>query len=43
MGQPLEEMGRTAVSKLLRARDLGPKVMPHRLIHRGSTAPPPAA
>lgn len=41
MGQPLEEMGRTAVSKLLRARDLGPKVMPHRLIERGSTAPPP--
>ncbi|WP_045732013.1 LacI family DNA-binding transcriptional regulator [Pseudarthrobacter chlorophenolicus] len=41
MGQPLEEMGRTAVSKLLRARDLGPKIMQHRLIERGSTAPPP--
>ncbi|WP_104087792.1 LacI family DNA-binding transcriptional regulator [Arthrobacter sp. GMC3] len=40
MAQPLEEMGRTAVTKLLRARNLGPKVMPHRLVERGSTAPP---
>lgn len=39
MAQPLEEMGRTAVKKLLRARDLGPKIMAHRLIERGSTAP----
>lgn len=38
MGQPLEEMGRMAVKKLLRARDLGPKIMSHRLIERGSTA-----
>ena len=29
-----------AVKKLLRSRDLGPKIMPHRLIERGSTAPP---
>ena len=44
MAQPLEEMGRMAVKKLLRSRDLGPKIMPHRLIERGSTAPPsPAA
>ena len=40
MAQPLEEMGRMAVKKLLRSRDLGPKIMPHRLIERGSTAPP---
>ncbi|MDJ0317504.1 MULTISPECIES: LacI family DNA-binding transcriptional regulator [Arthrobacter] len=38
MSQPLEEMGRMAVKKLLRSRDLGPKIMPHRLIERGSTA-----
>jgi DNA-binding LacI/PurR family transcriptional regulator len=40
MAQPLEEMGRMAVKKLLRSRDLGPKIMPHRLIERGSTGPP---
>ena len=40
MAQPLEDMGRMAVKKLLRSRDLGPKIMPHRLIERGSTAPP---
>lgn len=40
MAQPLEEMGRMAVSKLLRARDLGFKTVPHQLIERGSTAPP---
>ncbi|WP_425864793.1 LacI family DNA-binding transcriptional regulator [Arthrobacter sp. TWP1-1] len=39
MAQPLEEMGRTAVKKLLRARDMGPQIMAHRLIERGSTAP----
>jgi hypothetical protein len=38
MAQPLEEMGRMAVKKLLRSRDLGPKIMPHRLIERGSTS-----
>ena len=43
MAQPLEAMGRMAVKKLLRSRDLGPKIMPHRLIERGSTAPPSAA
>ena len=43
MAQPLEEMGRMAVKKLLRSRDLGPRIMPHQLIERGSTAPPPAA
>ena len=32
-----------AVKKLLRSRDLGPKIMPHRLIERGSTAPPNSA
>jgi hypothetical protein len=40
MAQPLEDMGRMAVKKLLRSRDLGPKIMPHRLVERGSTAPP---
>ena len=35
MAQPLEEMRRMAVKKLLRSRDLGPKIMPHRLIERG--------
>ena len=40
MAQPLEAMGRMAVKKLLRSRDLGPKIMPHRLIERGSTGPP---
>ncbi|WP_254785644.1 substrate-binding domain-containing protein [Arthrobacter sp. ok362] len=30
MAQPLEDMGRMAVKKLLRSRDLGPKIMPHR-------------
>ena len=38
MAQPLEEMGRMAVKKLLRSRDLGPKIMPHRLIERGSAS-----
>jgi DNA-binding LacI/PurR family transcriptional regulator len=38
MAQPLEEMGRMATKKLLRSRDLGPKIMPHRLIERGSTS-----
>ena len=36
MAQPLERMGRMAVKKLLRSRNLGPKIMPHRLIERGS-------
>ena len=40
MAQPPEDMGRMAVKKLPRSRDLGPKIMPHRLIERGSTAPP---
>jgi DNA-binding LacI/PurR family transcriptional regulator len=35
MAQPLEDMGRMAVKKLLRSRDLSPKIMPHRLIERG--------
>jgi LacI family transcriptional regulator len=35
MAQPLEEMGRMAVKKLLRSRDLGPKIMPQ---HRGMGA-----
>jgi LacI family transcriptional regulator len=38
MAQPLEEMGRMAVKKLLRSRDLGPKIMPHQLIDRGSAS-----
>ncbi|WP_449371803.1 LacI family DNA-binding transcriptional regulator [Arthrobacter psychrolactophilus] len=38
MAQPLVDMGRTAVKKLLRARDLGPQIMAHGLIERGSTA-----
>ena len=36
--QPLEDMGRMVVKKLLRSRDLGPKIMPHRLIDRGSAS-----
>jgi LacI family transcriptional regulator len=35
MAQPLEDMGRMTVKKLLRSRDLGPKIMPHQLIERG--------
>jgi LacI family transcriptional regulator len=38
MAQPLEDMGRMAAKKLLRYRNLGPKVMPHRLIERGSAS-----
>jgi DNA-binding LacI/PurR family transcriptional regulator len=38
MAQPLEEVGRMAVKKLLRSRDLGPKITPHRLIERGSAS-----
>lgn len=40
VAQPLEEMGRIAVKKLLRSRDLGPRIMPHQIITRGSTAAP---
>jgi DNA-binding LacI/PurR family transcriptional regulator len=36
MAQPLEDMGRMAVKKLLRSRDLGPKIMPHQLMDHGS-------
>ena len=36
MAQPLKGMGRVAVKKLIRSRDLGPKIMPRRLIERGS-------
>ncbi|WP_051476943.1 substrate-binding domain-containing protein [Arthrobacter sp. Br18] len=42
IAQPLEDMGQMAVKKLLRSRDLGPRIMPHRLIERGSTAAPRA-
>jgi LacI family transcriptional regulator len=35
MAQPLEDMGRMAVKKLFRSRNLGPKIMPHGLIDRG--------
>jgi LacI family transcriptional regulator len=38
MAQPLEEMGRMAVKELLRSRDLGPKIMPHQPMERGSTS-----
>lgn len=38
MSQPLEEMGRIAAKKLLRSRDLGPRIMPHRRVERGSPA-----
>jgi LacI family transcriptional regulator len=38
MAQPLEEMGRMEVKKLLRSRHLGAKIMPHRLIERGSAS-----
>ncbi|WP_434992093.1 LacI family DNA-binding transcriptional regulator [Arthrobacter sp. Ld5] len=40
VAQPLEDMGRTAVRKLLRARDLGPRIVPHSIVARGSTGPP---
>ena len=40
VAQPLEEMGRAAVRKLLRARNLGPRIVPHSIIARGSTGPP---
>ncbi|WP_299166283.1 LacI family DNA-binding transcriptional regulator [uncultured Arthrobacter sp.] len=39
VAQPLEDMGKTAVNKILRARDLGPRIMPHSIISRGSTSP----
>ncbi len=38
IAQPLERMGELAVERLLGLSDLGQKVMPHRLITRGSTA-----
>jgi DNA-binding LacI/PurR family transcriptional regulator len=41
MAQPLEAMVRMAVKKLLRSRDLGPEIMPHRLIEVGSLCSPP--
>lgn len=40
VAQPLEEMGRAAVRKLLRARDLGPRIVQHSIVSRGSTSPP---
>lgn len=43
IAQPLEEMGQIAVRKILRSRDLGPRVVQHRLIKRGSTGPPRAS
>lgn len=41
VAQPLTEMGHLAVNKLLHQRDLAPRTVPHRIIARGSTAPPP--
>jgi hypothetical protein len=35
--RPPEEMGRTTVKRLLRSRDLEPKMMPHRLVISGRT------
>lgn len=40
IAQPLERMGELAVKRLLDLTDPGQKVMPHRLITRGTTAPP---
>ncbi|GHD40939.1 LacI family transcriptional regulator [Mycetocola manganoxydans] len=40
IAQPLERMGELAVERLLSLTDPGQKVMPHRLITRGTTAPP---
>lgn len=42
VAQPLRAMGELAATRLLRSRDLTSSVMPHRLIVRGSTAPPSA-
>lgn len=41
VAQPLQAMGQIAVSKILRSRDLTPVVVPHRIVRRGSTGPPP--
>jgi LacI family transcriptional regulator len=41
VAQPLREMGELAVRKLLRGRGLAPKVLRHRIVERGSTAPAP--
>jgi LacI family transcriptional regulator len=38
VAQPLERMGELAVEKLLASGDTGPRILPHRLIERGSTA-----
>jgi LacI family transcriptional regulator len=40
IAQPLERMGELAVERLLDLTDPGQKIMPHRLITRGTTAPP---
>jgi LacI family transcriptional regulator len=37
VAQPLVRMGELAVEKLLAAGDLGPKILPHRVVERGST------
>ncbi|MFB2555801.1 LacI family DNA-binding transcriptional regulator [Herbiconiux liangxiaofengii] len=39
VAQPLERMGELAVEKLLAMGDTGPRILPHRLIERGSTMP----
>ena len=39
IAHPLHQMGEMAVRKLLHARDLRPRVLPHRIIERGTTAP----
>jgi len=39
IAQPLHQMGEMAVRKLLHARELGPRVLPHRIVERGTTAP----
>ncbi|MFH5824786.1 LacI family DNA-binding transcriptional regulator [Georgenia sp. AZ-5] len=41
VAQPLREMGELAVRKLLRGRELGSKILPHRVVERGSTGPVP--
>jgi LacI family transcriptional regulator len=40
VAQPLERMGELAVEKLLAPGDTGARLLPHRLIERGSTRAP---
>jgi len=41
IAQPLEKMGELAVERLLAGTDLRPRILPHRLVERGSTTQVP--